>query len=129
MVIYSDVCGEGVCDEVQSASVRSRNKGSHIMCLAVNADGLLPGTFSLLWHYLRVETGMKHWVVPLELAEIKNKTATPPPSGFLSHQEVGSLGLMPSTAYLYMAPTLFTTRLFCKFYVIKIHYQYPPETR
>jgi len=48
------------------------------MCLAVNADGLLPGTFSLLWHYLRVETGMKHWAVPLELAEIKNKTAPPP---------------------------------------------------
>jgi hypothetical protein len=58
MVIYSDVCGEGVCDEVQSASDRSRNNGSHIMCLAVNADGLLPGTFSLLWHYLRVETEM-----------------------------------------------------------------------
>jgi hypothetical protein len=79
MVIYSDVFGEGVCDEVQSASDRCRNKGIHIMCLAVNTDGLLLGTFSLLLHYLRVETEMKHWVVPLELAEIKNKTATPPP--------------------------------------------------
>jgi len=74
-----DVCGEGVCDEVQSARDCSRNKGSHIMRLVFNADGLLPGTFSLLWHYLRVETGMKHWVLLLELAEIKNKAATPLP--------------------------------------------------
>jgi hypothetical protein len=49
------------------------------MRLVFNADGLLPGTFSLLWHYLRVETGMKHWVLLLELAEIKNKAATPLP--------------------------------------------------
>jgi hypothetical protein len=101
------------------------------MRLALNADGLLPGTFSLLWHYLRVETGMKHWVVPLELAEIKNKMATPPPSpsGLLGHQEVGSPGLMPSTDYLYVVPTLFTTRLLRKFNYVKLHFQYRPETR
>jgi hypothetical protein len=50
---------------------------------------------------------MKHWLVPLELAEIKNKTATtpPPPSGLLGYQEVGTLGFMPSTAYLYRCPS------------------------
>jgi hypothetical protein len=64
---------------------------------------------------------MKHWVVPHALAEIKNKTVSPPP-GLLGHQEVGSPGLMPSTAYLYMGPTLFTARSFANLTTLSYSY-------
>jgi len=83
------------------------------MCLAVNADGLLPGTFSLLWHYLRVETGMRHWVVPLELAEIKNKTATPPPPPPRGGaQRGGFVGFSPPPPFFFFCHPLFFANKF-----------------
>jgi hypothetical protein len=78
MAVYYDVREKGVFEELQSATFLQTINRHHIMCLAVSGEGLLPCTISLLRHHLRVETGMKHWVLPLALAEIKNKTAPPP---------------------------------------------------